>query len=396
MMRPDIVVIGAGMIGASAALALARAGVSVTLIGPREPDDKATATGPFASHYDEGRITRIADPDPLWAGWAAESIACYADIEAASGIRFHHPVGSVRVAPAGSPGLARARAAARALGAAVEEIDGRELAARCPAFATREGVAVLWEAAPAGHVNPRRKVAALKVAARRAGATLIETEATAVATGPGGAEVALASGERVACGRVLVATGPHARDRRLVPVLPDLKPVGRTVVLFEVAADDPQFRAMPSFIVGLDPAAPDTSFYGVAPVPYPGGGLWLKAGNGCIDSPLPDGAAVRDWFQSGGSQEEARRIRAEVLTVFPALSAARWRTEPCALVETVSGRPFIGRVPGWERIGIALGCNGYAAKSCIALGRIAAGMICDDGWSGSQEAGPLRPVWAAP
>jgi sarcosine oxidase len=395
MMRPDIVVIGAGMIGASAALALARAGVSVTLIGPREPDDKATATGPFASHYDEGRITRIADPDPLWAGWAAESIACYADIEAASGIRFHHPVGSVRVAPAGSPGLARARAAARALGAAVEEIDGRELAARCPAFATREGVAVLWEAAPAGHVNPRRKVAALKVAARRAGATLIETEATAVATGPGGAEVALASGERVACGRVLVATGPHARDRRLLPVLPGLKPVGRTVVQFKVATDDPLFRAMPSFIVGLDPASPDSSFYGVAPVPYPGGGLWLKAGNGCIDSRLPDGAAVRDWFHSGGSREEVRHIREEVLTVFPALSAARWRTEPCALVETDSGRPFIGRVPGHERIGIALGCNGYAAKSCIALGRIAADMIRDDGWCGSEEAGPLRPAWAA-
>lgn len=205
--------------------------------------------------------------------------------------------------------------------------------------------------------------------------------------------MALASGERLACDRVLVATGPHARDRRLLPVLPDLKPVGRTVVQFEVDAGDPLFQRMPSFIVALDSANPDNSFYGVAPVPYPGGGLWLKAGNGCIDSRLPDSAAVADWFTSGGSSEEVRIVREQVLRVFPALAAARWRSEPCAVVETASRRPFIGRVPGHERIGVALGCNGYAAKSCIALGRIAAAMIRDAGWSSTPEAEPLRPVW---
>lgn len=155
MRRADIIVIGAGMIGASAALALAEAGVATMLVGPGEPADKATGCGPFASHYDEGRITRIVDPDPLWAGWAAESIARYADIEAASGIRFHHPVGSIRAAPAGSSAHNRVRASAAAFGAAVEEIDGRELAARCPAFVLAEGFEVLWEAAPAGHINPR-------------------------------------------------------------------------------------------------------------------------------------------------------------------------------------------------------------------------------------------------
>ncbi len=34
MRRADIIVIGAGMIGASAALALGEAGVAVTLVGP--------------------------------------------------------------------------------------------------------------------------------------------------------------------------------------------------------------------------------------------------------------------------------------------------------------------------------------------------------------------------
>lgn len=393
MRRADVAVIGAGMIGASAALALAEAGVATILVGPGEPADKAAGPGPFASHYDEGRITRIVDPDPLWAGWAAESIARYADIEAASGIRFHHPVGSIRAAPAGSPALDRARAFAATLGAAVEEIDGRELTARCPAFALPGNFTVLWEAAPAGHVNPRRKVAALKAAAARTGAILVEAEAVSVSSGPDGAEVALSTGERLGCDRVLVATGPHARDRRLLPVLPDLRPVGRTVVRFEVAAGDPAFHAMPSFIVAPDSADPGNSFYGVAPVAYPGGGLWLKAGNGCLDSRLPDSAAVRNWFNAGGSAEEVEIVRGQVLKVFPALAGARWRTEPCAVVETATGHPFIGRAPGHERIGIALGCNGYAAKSCIALGRIAAAMIRDDGWSATPEAGPLRPVW---
>ena len=85
----QVAVIGRGMIGAAAARHLAEAGVHVVLIGAGEPADYATSTGPFASHYDQGRITRISSASPVWAELAARSIERYADMAARSGIEFH-------------------------------------------------------------------------------------------------------------------------------------------------------------------------------------------------------------------------------------------------------------------------------------------------------------------
>jgi sarcosine oxidase len=71
----------------------------VALIGPDEPADRWTHQGVFASHYDEGRITRILDADRIWALLAQRSIARYREIEARSGIPFYHEVGHLTVGP---------------------------------------------------------------------------------------------------------------------------------------------------------------------------------------------------------------------------------------------------------------------------------------------------------
>jgi len=389
----DVAVVGAGMIGSSAALALAETGAKTALIGPPEPADKATHTGAYASHYDEGRITRVLDTDPIWADWAAKSIARYAEIEERSGIGFHTPCGAVRIAPTGAPALAAALKAVEGFELKLEEISGEELTRRCPAVRLPENFTVLWEPAPAGHVNPRRMVAALKAVSQEAGATLFAQEAVSVAADGAGVSIGLTDGGTIACDRALVAVGPHALDPRLLPVRPDLKPFGRTVVQIEVAPDDPGFAGLPSFIAAFDKDIANYGFYGVPPVAYPGGGFWIKAGNGGIGDRLEGSDTVRDWFHAGGSGEEARQIRETMLEMFPGLETARWRTEPCALVETDTDRPFIGRVPGHEAIGVAIGCCGYAAKSCIAVGRTAADMIGSENWANSAEAKPLTPIW---
>ncbi len=390
----DVAVVGAGMIGSSAALALAEAGRRTILVGPGEPANKAATDGPLASHYDEGRITRIVDPDPLWAKWAAESIARYGAIEERSGIGFHTACGSIRAAPAGAASIERAKAAAAPYGVALEEIDGAELRRRCPAVGLGDQFTVLWEHGPAGYVNPRRMVAAIRTAATRSGVTLAPEAALSARSAGKDAEILLSGGDRISCARALVTVGPHALDPSLLPVLPDLKPVGRTVVQIEVNAGDPAFAGLPSFIVAFDADEANYSFYGVPPVAYPGGGLWLKTGNGGFGDLLEGSDTVRDWFAAGGSRAEANAIRERTLQMFPGLANARWRTEPCALVETDSERPFIGRVPGNPAIGVALGCNGYAAKSCIAVGRVAADMIVDDGWA-DADAAALSPRWRA-
>ena len=39
----------------------------------------------FGAHYDEGRVTRVLDPDPVWAVLARRSLERYRDLEAQSG-----------------------------------------------------------------------------------------------------------------------------------------------------------------------------------------------------------------------------------------------------------------------------------------------------------------------
>ena len=98
----DIAVVGLGLIGSGALRHLSGSGVSVVGVGPGEPANFATHRGPFASHYDSGRITRHLDPVREWAVLAARAIADYPTLEAESGIGFHRPVGVVlaELAPA--------------------------------------------------------------------------------------------------------------------------------------------------------------------------------------------------------------------------------------------------------------------------------------------------------
>ena len=71
-MAPKYAVIGSGLIGSAAARHLAEAGHDVTLIGV--PEERSAELNTFASHHDEGRVTRIVDPDPVWSIAARRSI----------------------------------------------------------------------------------------------------------------------------------------------------------------------------------------------------------------------------------------------------------------------------------------------------------------------------------
>lgn len=95
--RVRVAVIGKGLIGSAAARHLARQTEGVVLIGPDEPTVRADHDDVFGSHYDEGRIYRILDSDPIWARLAERSIARYAEIEAQSGIQFQERVGMLGV-----------------------------------------------------------------------------------------------------------------------------------------------------------------------------------------------------------------------------------------------------------------------------------------------------------
>ena len=59
-MKPDVVVVGAGLVGTALSRRLAESGLSPRCFGPADGP-------PYSSHDDSGRITRILDGSPLWA-----------------------------------------------------------------------------------------------------------------------------------------------------------------------------------------------------------------------------------------------------------------------------------------------------------------------------------------
>jgi glycine/D-amino acid oxidase-like deaminating enzyme len=76
----EYIVVGKGLMGAAAARHLSAHSPSIALIGPDEPPDRPAHVGVFGSHYDEGGITRILDPDRIWALFAHRSMVRYRDV----------------------------------------------------------------------------------------------------------------------------------------------------------------------------------------------------------------------------------------------------------------------------------------------------------------------------
>ncbi len=377
----DVAVIGRGLIGSAAARHLAESGLRVAAVGPDEPADHSTWTGPFASHFDEGRITRISDRHPVWSELARRSIERYPDIEARSGTMIHHPVGLVISTPELPAWLDTSRAA----GAAVEAVEP-DLVAETTGIVVPDGAPAASEGPPAGFINPRRLVAAQTALARRAGASIV-AEVAASVTGDAGAgfRVGGAWGS-VDARRVVVATGAFGHGLLGPGPEQDLgarlglvrRP--RTVVLAELGPD-PRDRPLPSLILRDQSDERLTSIYWVPPVPYPDGRTYLKIGGVLADDPVigtgPDPEAeLVDWFHGPGDPVESDALRAALATRLPDRPVLATATVPCVYTGTATGLPIIDRIDGG--VVVALGGNGAAAKSSDELGRLAAALAGED------------------
>lgn len=248
----DFVIVGKGMMGAAAARHLSRSGARVALVGPDEPEDWAGHGGVFASHYDNARITRTIDSDPVWARLARRSIDRYREIAEESGIDFYFEVGCLIAAPA--PGgafdyLEKVERARDRLGVEAPLIPGDRLAERFPWFRFPAAYAGIHEARGAGYINPRALVRAQTIAAERAGARVVRSEVVAIDEGADHVVVGTVDGQSFRAGRILVAAGGFSLSESLLPRPIDLIVKARTVFFAEVGRDDlAGFAGMPSLI----------------------------------------------------------------------------------------------------------------------------------------------------
>ncbi|THV25833.1 FAD-dependent oxidoreductase [Peteryoungia ipomoeae] len=369
------IVVGAGMMGAAAARYLALSSDGVAVIGPDEPVDPGQHHGVFASHYDEARITRTIDSDPIWARLANRSIARYQAIADESGIAFYHEAGCLIVGPergGADPYVANVVDAASALAVPVEVCDSRRLSTRFPYFEFGTGCEGIHEAKNAGYINPRRLVKAQALLAQRAGATMIRKTAVSVQEEGSLAMVTTEDGHVFTAEKVLVAAGGFTIAERLLPRPLDLKVYARTVAFFEVSEEQQEaMRGMPSLI--HQPDDPTNHIYLLPPVLYPDGKAYLKIGGDPDDLLLETEPQIRAWFRRGGRLTTREHLQRIALALVPSLADSPVSMGACVTSFTPGNYPAIGYAS--DRIAVLSGGCGAAAKSSDEIGRLGAELI---------------------
>jgi sarcosine oxidase len=388
-----VIVIGRGMMGAAAARHLSAMIEGVALIGPREPTERKSHHGVFASHYDEARITRTFDDNVVWATLAARSLDRYAEIEANSGISFFSEAGCLFAGPVPQQGqgyLGRAIDIAGKLNVDFETLEPAAVRQRFPQFVLRAEFNGYYEKRRAGHVNPRALVRAQAALAEAGGVTVIDATVTGVRDAGGHVEVTV--GDQVyTAERVLVAAGGFSNFNQLLPRPVDIRVAARTVVFYELGEREIAiFGNMPSSIVFGD--RDEDHVYILPPVRYPDGKTYLKLGGDTEARTFETLEDAGAWFRSDGDLAEREILVATASALMPDLAGCPVTAAPCVATFTPTAYPYAGFTSS-VRIAVLTGGNFVAAKSSDELGRLGA-VLMTEGRLGDEDFGAeLTPVF---
>ena len=373
----DIIVVGNGLIGTAATRYLSQSDRTVTLLGAGEPKDWHSHEGVFASHYDQGRITRMLDDDPVWGLLGKEAMAQYATIAEKSGIAFHVPSGGVTVEYELEKSK-RIQKLAEKFETPYEIHNGDELKTAYPYFYFPDDVFAYSEFGDAGHINPRKLVQAQHTIALEQGAQHIPETVNRLEINPNSVTVYTREGNEYQAKQVVLATG--AFTNFLLENALDWQLRARTILLGEVDAETrKRLQNMPTFIYTyhseLVPDSDLTAIYGTPPIQYSDGKYYIKIG---VDEQPPNLLHtfddVQTWFQQGGSQLEADQLRHILTNMLPDVNFVSFRHKPCVTTYTPTDYPYVGSVHG-EQVFVAAGGCGRSAKSSDALGRIIADRV---------------------
>ena len=382
--RFDVAIVGAGLFGSAAARHLSQVNDSVALIGPAEPARPRAHQGVFGSHYDVSRLTRIVDPDPIWATLAKRSIARYREIEERSAIGFYREIGYMMVTPGGLGAdwfdLPAMREVASDLEVPIEVLDDASLGQRFPYLRFTPGSGAIVQPRNAGYIDPRMLLDAQQRIGIARGATLIRDEVVQLKTPGKQIEVGLRSGDVLYANRVLVATGAYANAAKLLPRELEIDVRAAMIMLSEVAPDTP--RDYPTTLYAKTDG--EANYWGLLmpPIAYPDGRTYVKTMAGYYGArPLEGRDEIGQWMRGTAHEDHHHVLERALREVFPALDVRSQRFQPCLIADTVSRYPYIDMLD--DRIGVVVGGNGKAAKSSDEIGRIAAGMIGTGEWPSS-------------
>lgn len=376
----DFLVIGKGLMGTAVAKYLSEESPNVAVLGPDEPSDWAKHEGVFASHYDQGRITRQLSRDIVWSTLAQRAIRKYAEIERRSGIRFYFPVGGLYVGPEADHDqyLAQVGAIGQQLG-----VNYKPFTSRPEQFSFLEfpdGFGGIYEPAPAGYINPRDLIRAQLAIFESNGGVVVRETAVSVTLQSNHVNIKTLEGNTYQAKKVIIAAGAFTNDYDLLPQKLPLRIKSETIILAEIPqVEVERLAGMPTVIYRIDSPHLD-DIYLLPPIMYPDGRFYLKMGcNTSDDQTLADLTQKREWLIRGNSDTMLEPMRAALQAIIPNLKAASWQTKRCVITYTTKGYPAIDELVAGQ-VYIATAGNGSSAKSSDAIGRLAANFALHEKW----------------
>jgi len=379
MKNYEYIVVGNGLIGSAAARYLSQWHSSVAIIGPGEPDDPIRHDGVFSSHYDQGRLTHVFNPDPVWAVIAAQAVQNYPMLAEVSGVEFHGPVGRVAaIKPTPQEKEARLRWMAEVdpMGEKLYyfEAGDQTWQQRFPFLRFPVEYDLFYEAPLAGYINPRDLLRAQNIIARQNGATIIPEQVADIISTVDGVTMTTAQGEQYVAQKVLIACGAFTNFNNLLPAPLPLRLKTETMVWGEVSPETAQrLQTMPG--VGYDIEHPEIDdIYMAPPLLYPDGTYKIKIGCNSRGESWPTTLDdLQTWFRQGNSDVDLLAMEWALRKILPNVDFFNITSHRCIVTYTPSGYPTIDQVASDRqgRLFIATGGNGNGAGGSDTLGHLA-------------------------
>jgi sarcosine oxidase len=356
----SIIVIGAGLAGASAAWRLAQAGHDVTVL------ERSTPANEYGSSHGSARIFRYAYPEHFYVDLVKRSATGWDELAKAHGSELITSFGAVDFGAERDPeALATVLAAA---GVEHELLDAEAARARWDlAFDT----AVLWQPG-AGVIDAESSVGAMLAQAERHGATVLAGRPVLrVEKTPAGYHAVCATGESFDAEQIVVAAGgwlPELLGELALPTgFLDGFPV--LEVRQEQAYHFPYREGghpWPTFIYksgqiqvyGL-PGGRDAEYRGQKVAEY-NGGKRIRS------------AALHDKVMDDANR---RRVVDYVEQYLPGLVPEPYAETTCLFTNTPNEDFVIDRVDG---ITVLAPCSGHGAKFAPLIGELATALVSGD------------------
>jgi len=393
-MMIDAVVIGKGLIGTAVTRYLSQAGLVTAVIGPDEPPSIQNHKGVFASHYDQGRITRQLSKDQIWSTLASQAIAQYDYLQTQSGIQFYKPVSGLYVSQPNKDGdyLTTMEAIANRANIHYQNLTAPNFQIRFPFFQFPESFQIIHEPAPAGYINPRDLIRAQLTIAEQQGSTIFRQTVHDIQKNADFFTITTNQTRHIQAKNIVICAGAFTNCHNLLPKKLDLKVKTETIILAEISKEEARrLENMPTVIYQID-SAEINDIYLLPPIQYPDGRIYLKMGcNTFADSYLSDLAEMQAWMIAGNSNIIKEVMKQALLDMLPGLTAVSFQTKRCLVTYTPHGKPFVDQLD--EGVFVATGGNGSSAKSSDAIGKLAADLLIYDGWRSELDKDSFRAVF---